>query len=193
MRGLLGGISTVVGVLVLGGTTAWGAAFLVDSTVDDVDANLADNLCQTASNTCTLRAAVQQANATTSSVDTIILTGGNTYTLTITGSGEDAAATGDLDITEAVIIDRLGSSPAIIDATGLGDRVFHVLGSAGDPDGAEFKNVTIRHGSVIDGAGGGILIDPGATATLNPANVTSNMVTGSTSAGGGIAVGSESA
>lgn len=37
--------------------------FVVDSTADDSDATLADGLCLTASSECTLRAAIEQANA----------------------------------------------------------------------------------------------------------------------------------
>ena len=39
--------------------------FVVDSTGDELDASLSDNVCATATGTCTLRAAIQQANATT--------------------------------------------------------------------------------------------------------------------------------
>ncbi len=46
----------------------------------------------------TLRAAVQAANAE-AGLNTIALRTGETYTLDISGTGEDAAATGDLDIT----------------------------------------------------------------------------------------------
>ena len=38
------------------------AVFVVDSTGDEPDADLADGLCRTAVNTCTLRAAIEQAN-----------------------------------------------------------------------------------------------------------------------------------
>lgn len=37
--------------------------FTVNSTADAVDADLSDNLCAAADNTCTLRAAIQSANA----------------------------------------------------------------------------------------------------------------------------------
>jgi CSLREA domain-containing protein len=37
--------------------------FVVNSTADAVDADLTDGVCLTAANTCTLRAAIQQANA----------------------------------------------------------------------------------------------------------------------------------
>ena len=38
------------------------ATFIVDSELDAVDSNLGDGVCQTAEGTCTLRAAIQEAN-----------------------------------------------------------------------------------------------------------------------------------
>ena len=37
--------------------------FVVNSTVDAVDANVGDGVCRAAGGTCTLRAAIQEANA----------------------------------------------------------------------------------------------------------------------------------
>ena len=42
---------------------SWGATFTVNSTADAVDATLGDGICATATGICTLRAAVQEANA----------------------------------------------------------------------------------------------------------------------------------
>ena len=52
--------------------------------------------------------------------------GTGTYTLTIAGTGEDAAATGDLDITDDLTITGAGSGLTIIDGNSL-DRVFDVI------------------------------------------------------------------
>ena len=43
--------------------------FTVDSTVDTPDASLTDGRCRTADGTCSLRAAIQQANATVNQPD----------------------------------------------------------------------------------------------------------------------------
>ena len=67
-----------------------------------------------------LREAVIWAN-TNSGLDTIELPAG-LYVRTISGSGEDNARTGDLDITDDVIILGEGADNTIIDAAGL-DRV----------------------------------------------------------------------
>src|SRR5207248_8380105 len=73
------------------------ATFTVNTTVDGVDATI-NGTCATASGQCTLRAAIQEANAQRGA-DTITLPAG-TYTLTIPGRNENAAATGDLDIND---------------------------------------------------------------------------------------------
>src|ERR687895_682078 len=58
-------------------------AFQVNDTNDRVDANLGDGLCRTSQNTCTLRAAIQQANML-NGADTIDLPGG-VYTIRLGG------------------------------------------------------------------------------------------------------------
>jgi CSLREA domain-containing protein len=94
------------------GTATAASTFTVNSTADVVDANPGNGLCDTGNLVgsdpeCTLRAAVQEANAL-AGTDTINLPAG-TYTLTIGGTGEDVAATGDLDITADVTITGAGS------------------------------------------------------------------------------------
>jgi hypothetical protein len=56
--------------------------------------------------------------------DTISLPAG-THSLSITGAGEDNAASGDLDITEALTITGAGPDATVIEASGLADRIFH--------------------------------------------------------------------
>ncbi len=126
-----------------------GATFVVDSTADVVDANPGDGLCAEASGSCTLRAAIQETNALAGE-DTIMIPAG-TYTLTIPGANEDAAATGDLDITDGLTLRGAGSLLTVIDGNGLvtGDRVFHLSGSAV----VTMRGVTIGHGSAPSGGG----------------------------------------
>ena len=80
-------------------------------------------------NATSLRGAVIAANAG-GGANTIILTG-PAYALTIPGIDEDGAYAGDLDITNGNLT-IIGSAqpPAVIDATGLGDRVFQVFPNA---------------------------------------------------------------
>lgn len=94
-----------------------------------------------------LRQAIIDANASPGA-DTVNVPAGN-YVLTIAGSGEDAAATGDLDITDDLTIVGSGAATTVIDGNAL-DRVLHVL-----PDvTAEITGVTIT-GGVVDASGGG--------------------------------------
>jgi len=98
---------------------------------------------------CTLRGAVEEANALPGE-DTIVL-GSGTYTLSLEGRGEDAAATGDLDITDSVQIIGTGADTTIINANGL-DRIFDIHGSDTQ---VLLSNLTITNGN-LDDAGGGI-------------------------------------
>src|SRR5689334_20201785 len=127
------------------------AVFTVDSTDDAVDANPGDGHCATAAGQCTLRAAVQEANATPGA-DTIMVPAG-TYNLKLPGIDEDAAATGDLDLAGDVTIVGAGSKTTFISAKKLKDRVFHVFGSA------TISGVTVRRGTAPPKEdGGGFLV-----------------------------------
>lgn len=97
---------------------------------------------------CSLREAVRAANGG-SGGETISIPAGH-YRLTIAGPGEDAAATGDLDLTKNVTITGSGARATVIDAGG-GDRVFAVRAGVT----ASISDVTIT-GGFVDGNGGGI-------------------------------------
>jgi len=105
-----------------------GLIFQANTTEDAPDVNPGDGICMTADGKCSLRAAVQESNAILS-YDTILLPPG-TYTLTIPGQNEDAAASGDLDITDSVLISGAGKTATIIDGSGL-DSVFSIGEGAG--------------------------------------------------------------
>jgi hypothetical protein len=105
------------------------AQFTVNDATDANDANPGDGICETAAGNgvCTLRAAVEETNALPGS-DVILLPAG-LYSLTLTGAGEDAAASGDLDLTDSVDLIATGAGVATIDASALEDRVFHLRGN----------------------------------------------------------------
>ncbi len=159
------------------------AAFIVDSTVDAVDANLGDGLCATAAGECTLRAAIQETNALTGD-DSITLPAG-VYRLTIPGADEDAAAIGDLDISDNLTLAGAGASRTSIDGNGsvTGDRVFHMLSAAR----VRISGATVSGGKAIGGGpfsfsdGGGIYNS--GTLTMNKSSISGNTASGS---GGGI-------
>ena len=129
-------------------SSAQAATFNVNSATDAVDATWGNGICATATGPCTLRAAIQEANALTGK-DTIILPAG-TYNLTITGRYEDGSATGDLDITQGVIIQGAGAATTFVAGNEI-DRVFHVLAGI-----VEISGITIRGGKAVNQYGGGI-------------------------------------
>ncbi len=140
---------------------------VVDNSVqaDAVDANTADGTCATAAGHCTLRAAIMQANALGGS-NTITVPAG-TYTLTLTGFGENAAATGDLDITSNITINGAGASTTIINGNGT-DRIFDIS-PGGTAITVAINDITIKNGkapiggpSLTGSPGGGILITNGS-------------------------------
>jgi CSLREA domain-containing protein len=95
----------------------------VDEYIVNKTADTNDGACSATD--CSLREAITNANACTG-WQTITIPEG-TYALTIAGADEDAAATGDLDITEDVTI--VGEGAPTIDGSGL-DRVFEVFSPA---------------------------------------------------------------
>ncbi len=110
-------LSSLLGALALsacGSPLVCADEFIVNKTVDSNDGT-----CDAAD--CSLREAVRSANACAGWQTITIPAGG--YPLTIAGADEDAAATGDLDITEDVTI--VGEGAPSIDGNGL-DRVFEV-------------------------------------------------------------------
>ena len=91
-----------VGVALLGPTgQAQAGAFIVDSTADAVDAHPGDGVCDDGTGSCTLRAAIMEANSL-AGLDTIALPAG-LYLFAIAGN-EGAAAAGDLDVTSGITI-----------------------------------------------------------------------------------------
>lgn len=177
---LLLGILPLVGaaLLVAPAPVAQAASFTVNTTSDGADLLPGDGVCDAsaqAGEQCTLRAAIQTANAT-AGADTISLPSG-TYTLTIAGTGEDNGATGDLDITRPLTINSTGATSPIIDGSQL-DRVIDISDPSFVGTAVTISNVVIQNGR-IDDSGGGILIRAGGNLTL-----TGSVVRGSTSSGG---------
>jgi uncharacterized repeat protein (TIGR01451 family)/CSLREA domain-containing protein len=146
------GIFVVVVPLLLA-TPLLAKDFAVDTVLDLQDGNPGDGVCAgvTGPPNCSLRAAVQEANAL-GGVHTITLPEG-TYHLTI-GPADDGlpAASGDLAIKDSnVTVCGAGADTTIIDGNKR-DRVFHVFTGAT----LVLCDVTIRNGQT-DGNGGGIL------------------------------------
>ena len=141
---------------------------------------------------CSLREAIRAANLDVSvdgcpagSADDSIRLSAGTYMLAIVGQSEDAALTGDLDLSGAghLAIQGAGASTTIVDGGNI-DRVFDIVGATSS---AVLSNLTIQNGQVPSGQGSGGIRNVG-TLTLDRAIIQHNRANGSTSndIGGGI-------
>jgi CSLREA domain-containing protein len=169
-----------------GAQVAHAAEFVVDSTADAADVKPGDQHCRTATLTCTLRAAIQEADAT-SGPDTVIVPPGRYRLASVpspeAGSAADRdAANGDLDITGDLTVRGAGAGRTTVDGAGL-DRVFEIASgttalisdmtiTGGDADGGDTSQEI--------GLGGGVLNQ--GTATLERLRLVHNNADG----GGGV-------
>ncbi|MDZ7733375.1 MAG: S-layer homology domain-containing protein [Acidimicrobiia bacterium] len=162
-------------------STAFG--FVVDTAADTPDAAPGDGVCADDTGACSLRAAIDEANAL-SGADTIWITAGVDPTLAIAGPGEDANATGDLDVTDDLTIRGRG---ATIDA----DRLDRLLDTTAP---LTVTDTTLTRGEVRSSTGDtprGGAIRATAPLTLTNTTITNNRVENDTdqeliTAGGGI-------
>ena len=145
------------------------ATFTVTSTMDQTDVLHGDGVCAAASGACTLRAAIQEANAL-SGPDTIKLQTG-VYMLTLAGRSEDGCATGDLDIAGDLTFVGTGTKNTFINGGNL-DRVFHVI----LPVSVTITKMTIQNGLAAEGMGGGIYNNAGSL-TIEKSEVSNNFAT----------------
>ncbi|MCA8997201.1 MAG: DUF4347 domain-containing protein, partial [Planctomycetaceae bacterium] len=151
----------------LSATRATVLAIVVDTVADVVDGG---------DGRTSLREAIIAANANADL--SAILLGSGSHSLSIVGTGEELAATGDLDIRENLILVGTGANSTTIDGNSL-DRVFHVLNGAT----AQISGVTITGGNVIGSEGAGI-----RTAGSTGLVLTDSIIEGNTATadGGGI-------
>jgi hypothetical protein len=158
--------------------------------VDRTDDTAAATACTPAPNDCSLRGAIIAANTNLSADPVVInLQAATSYNLTLTNATqENAAATGDLDITttlHSVTIvggGSFGGSASTVDAAGLTsgnmhDRAFQITGPTVT---VIFQDLAIRNGqSADDGTSG---------ASTNPASQNSTRAGGCILNGSGIDV-----
>src|SRR5687768_3803257 len=149
--------------------------FATTLTVDRTDDAAAASACTAAPNDCSLRGAIIAANADAGTDPVIIvLQPAATYTLTLANATqENAAATGDLDITtnlhEVSIVGGGSTGPGatIIDAAGLNtgalrDRAFHITGPG---VAVVFQDLVIQNGAAADNGTAGVSTNPAAQNT----------------------------
>jgi uncharacterized repeat protein (TIGR01451 family) len=141
--------------------TPSGCSLLVTTTADTIS---------TVDGVNSLREAIICAN-NTPGADTINVPAG-TYTLTIAGTGENAAAMGDLDITDDLTLVGAGSTTTIVEAgtssTNGIDRVFHILADTT----ASISGLTIRNG--LTTGNGGAILNEGTMLTVTSSTLTAN-------------------
>jgi CSLREA domain-containing protein len=146
-------IPLLLAAVLLAGLEARAATFLVNDTADAPDASPGDTVCETASGngTCTLRAAVMEANALPGA-DIVTLPAG-TYDLTRATVlfTADTEADGDLDVTES------------LDLVGAGATTTVILGHFAVPDDG------VQPHRVLDVAAGTIVSLSGATISSGAA------------------------
>ena len=154
-------------------TAAQAAPYTVNSSTDAVD-NTLNGVCSVGAPTggpCSLRAAVQEANNTPGVADTITLPSGS-FPLSIGGAGENAAATGDIDITDSVTIQGVGSGAsgtAIQGAPNPSERIFETFGATTSVTLANLRLTGANDPNTVSG-----IVGNGLSLTLSGVVVTAN-------------------
>ena len=144
------------------------AVFTVNDPVDAVDALPGDGTCATAGDTCTLRAAIQEANAL-AGADEVTLPAGE-YPLTLAGTGEQLAALGDLDVGDDMLLAGSGVATTAIDG-GDGIRLLEILA----PATVTVRDLTLRHGLAGIGEYDGGAVRNAGTLALERVRVESSL------------------
>ena len=145
-------------------TAVHAATFTVNSTADDPDADPGDGICATTAGECTLRAAIEEANALSSSEPHTIVLPVGTINLT-----------GDLPpLPENVTIIGQGESESIIRRDSGGEYRFFTV-----PDGnnLELTKLALENGRVGGIVSGGAIENSG-TVTITHVIFDSNYATG---------------
>ncbi len=164
---------------------AAGNTYTVNTTLDTLDIDVTNGICADISGKCSLRGAILEANFH-AGADTIILPAG-VYQLTRVGE-DDLTQLGDLDISDDLTIQGVGSGTSIIDGNGTvtGDRVFQILPSA---KVISISGLAIRNGKKVTNtfdSGGGLYWEGnGSHLTLNDVIIENN----SARYGGGLYLG----
>lgn len=175
-------IASTLFTLALSPLAAQATSYTVSTTTDELDGSPS---CITGTSTdCSLREAIQLANANTSEDSTIVLPAG-IYMLTMSASGdEDNNATGDLDIrntSKKITIQGAAAATTVIDGNGatMLTRVLEVDGESS----LTLQNLTIEDGLLSSSSDDGGGIQNHGSLSLDTVIVKDNTVAGG---GGGI-------
>lgn len=139
------------------------ALFTVNDGGDAVDIVIGDGVCATSGGVCTLRAAIQEANASPA-FDTIMFSV-PVVTLSLAGTGEDAAANGDLDIITPMEINGFSVAVQVLHQ----ERAYHIPA----PTSASLFGFSITGVRTADD-GGAFFAGSGANVTLRSVHVHHN-------------------
>ncbi|TDD29679.1 DNRLRE domain-containing protein [Kribbella turkmenica] len=171
-------LTVLIGLVAVPVTPAAASSvYAVTTTVDAVDAAVGDGICATSAGACSLRAAIQESNASTAA-DTVQVPAGN-YALTLPPQGDNLAHSGDLDITRPLNVLGAGATTVTVDANGI-DRLVEIHPEAG---AVTISGLALREGAHEE-RGGGLLNS--STGTVRLQNVAVRDSSASTF-GGGIA------
>lgn len=155
--------------------SASAAVFTVNGSADTNDANTGDSNCADTAGNCTLRAAIEQANASV---------GSDTITFSLAAPSTINLTLGELSITEDVTIFGAGARNLIVQRSATAGtpnfRVFRISGATGTF--VFISGMTIANGNVSNGSnqsgfeflGGGFANFPGNTLDLLDVAVRNN-------------------
>ncbi|MCC5954249.1 MAG: CSLREA domain-containing protein [Acidimicrobiia bacterium] len=182
LKWMLRGALLALVLLGLSACESWpeGSSFTVTTADDGPAAAPGDGVCEMTSGAgdCSLRAAIDEANAEPDHHNVVTIAEGIDPVLSLPGTGDDANASGDLDVHGPLTVVGGG---ATIDGAGL-DRVFDVHAGR-----LELRGVTVTGGEAD--VGGGVLLR-GGTLVVADSTVSANE---SSVHGGGLAVAGGSA
>jgi hypothetical protein len=170
--------TAIMRIALLGVATATAASahadvtFNVNSTLDLIDDNTNDGVCHTSANSCSLRAAIMQANHWSNPEFAIINLPAGVYGLTIPvpSSGFDGEASGNLNLTapltadQRIVINGAGPATTIIDGNPNGNQASGVFNIAGGRS-ARVAHLSIRNGN--SGFLGGAIWNQGALSLID--------------------------
>lgn len=138
-----------------------GQSILVDSTLDVADSNPGDRSCNDGGGNCTLRAAIEEANACVGF--DVVEVPADTYVITL----------GVLSIVDELSLKGSGATTTIVDGNGL-SRVFSI---GNNLPAVLLSDLTVRNGYNI--AGGGFYIGSDTPTTIRRSIVSDNTGTDS--------------